>query len=190
MPGQQRTKGEEKMIRIALALGGALAFGSPASAETSALSDQQIATALKRAECTVELADARKEMTLSPIDSKHRLAELPCWTAAYNTGSIFMAVPEGATEKARLLRFQTSENGKRFTQTYALTNANYEQKTRTLQMYHKSRGAGDCGAAGAWRWSGTEFKMTGFWYKDPCDGQEFGFGAARFDRWRIFPKRG
>jgi hypothetical protein len=176
------------MVRIALVLVGALASAGAASAESVALTDRQIGTALKRAECTVALAEAKKRLSLKPLDGKHRLAELPCWTAAYNMGSIFMAVPEGAPGKAQLVRFQTSE-GKRFTPSYSLSNANYEPKNSTLTMYHKSRGPGDCGSAGEWRWSGTDFRMIGFWYKDPCDGKEFGFGSDNFDRWRIFPKR-
>jgi hypothetical protein len=49
----------------------------------------------------------------------------------------------------------------------------------------KGRGPGDCGSAGEWAWTGREFKMTGYWDKPNCDGEEF----DRDERYRVFPPR-
>jgi hypothetical protein len=175
------------MTRIALVLACAIAAGA-ASAETSGLTDKQIAGALAQAECSVPLDEVKQEMTATALDDGQTLVELPCNRGAYNFLSIFMAVPTGAPEKASLLRFQIWE-GKGFRADYSLTNPDFDAKAKRLTMYHKSRGIGDCGTAGEWQWVGTDFKMTGFWVKNPCDGREFGFGSRNFERWRVFPPR-
>jgi hypothetical protein len=43
-----------------------------------------------------------------------------------------------------------------------------------------------CAHAGEWTWSGTEFKMAGYWDKPDCnDESEFDRG----DRFRVFPPK-
>ena len=176
------------MVRNALGLTWIVAWAGAAVAQAPAIPDRLIESALKQAECNVDLADSNKSATVTKIDAKHTLVELSCLQAAYNFSSILFAVPAGAPDKARLLRFQTWD-GKRFEWTYSLTFATYHEKTKRLTMFHKSRGPSDCGAAGEWQWVGSDFKMINFWYKDPCDGKLFGFGTDDFDKWRIFPKK-
>ena len=39
------------------------------------------------------------------------------------------------------------------------------------------RGVGDCGEIGDWRWTGKNFKLTGYWNKADCDGKVFDIGS-------------
>jgi hypothetical protein len=180
--------GVKNMTRFALALICGISWVGAATAQASAIPDALIEKALKDADCNVEFADAKKNMTAHKIDAKYSLVEVSCFNAAYNFSSILFVVTGGKPDKARLLRFQNWD-GKRFEWTHALTFATWHEKTRRLTMFHKSRGPADCGSAGEWQWAGTDFRMVGFWYKDPCDGKLFGFGTPNFNRWRIFPKR-
>jgi hypothetical protein len=177
------------MNRIALTVTGLVASICAAAAQAPAIPDAMIEKALKDADCNVTPAEAKKNAAAHRLDARFTLVEMSCFNAAYNFSSILFAVPAGAPDKARLLRFRNWD-GKRFEWTHALTFATWHEKTRRLTMFHKSRGPADCGAAGEWRWTGSDFRMIGFWYKDPCDGKLFGFGTPGFNRWRIFPKKG
>ena len=111
------------------------------------------------------------------------IVEVYCWRAAYQAGSIFFAVDPKAPDMARLLEFQEL-GGKRLIKGYSLTSPDYDEKRRTMASFHKGRGVGDCGSLGEWKWSGKEFRLTGFWRKPNCDGQPF----ENSRRWRVFPK--
>ncbi len=62
----------------------------------------------------------------------------------------------------------------------------YKPETKTIVSYRPYSSRGICGAAGEWTWTGSEFRMTGYWDKPDCnDESEF----DRSDRFRIFPPK-
>jgi hypothetical protein len=66
----------------------------------------------------------------------------------------------------------------------------FEEKTKTLSSFHKGRGLGDCGTIGEWAWAATDFKLTGVWVKDDCDGEPFDEADAKDkEKWRIYPPK-
>jgi hypothetical protein len=70
---------------------------------------------------------------------------------------------------------------------YSITSPTYEAKTRTLNSFHKGRGAGDCGSIGEWKWSGWFFRLTHMWVKADCDGEPFEWENRQ--SWQVFPKK-
>jgi hypothetical protein len=68
---------------------------------------------------------------------------------------------------------------------FTLSNPTYDQTKKIVSMAHKGRGAGDCGTAADWRWTGKDFMLKAAWSKQKCDGQPFEEGK----RWQIYPPR-
>jgi hypothetical protein len=64
--------------------------------------------------------------------------------------------------------------------------AEYDPDAKTITSYRRYSASRICGARGEWTWTGSEFKMTGYWDKPDCkDDSEFDRG----DRFRIFPSK-
>ena len=148
-----------------------------------AVPQKLIAKALEQPECTVSPKEAADSVELADLGKGLKLVTISCWRAAYNFGSVLFALNPAAPEKARLLSFQIYSR-KKFVRTYQLSNADYDEKKRMLSSLHKGRGVGDCGSIGAWKWTGTDFKLTGYWFKEDCDGMPFD-GEKK---WRVFPR--
>jgi hypothetical protein len=173
------------VIRTAI-LAGAIAglVCGGARAELPRIPPPVLAAAMKTAECDVPVAEAIDN--LEPHDLGHglMLVEARCWRAVYNFGNVLFVLDPSAPGRARLLHFQLW-NGHAFEQTYSLTLPQFDPETKRLTMRHLGRGLGDCGTIGQWDWTGANFRMTGYWSKDDCDGEDF----EADDRWRIFPAR-
>jgi hypothetical protein len=176
---------------IAALVTGSFALAAPAAHGQTANGQNEpfvppklIAKALQRAECSVPLKEAAASADLAGLGQRLKLVTIPCWRAAYNFGSILFALDPADQDNARQLRFEVW-NAKKFITTYQLSNVNYDEKKRTLGSLHKGRGVGDCGSIGEWKWTGRNFKLTGFWHKDECDGTLF----ENDKRWRVFPRR-
>ncbi len=143
-----------------------------------------LAAALKTADCDVPLAEAADNLATYDLGRGRQLIEVRCWNAVYNFASILFLFDPSTPAKPRLLQFRVW-NGKAFEPSYALTLVQFDPDSLTLSMRHLARGLGDCGTLGQWSWTGREFRMTGFWQKDECDGADFDIE----DRWRVFPPR-
>lgn len=140
-----------------------------------------VQTAFKTAECALD----PKNEPRTNVDDLHgllKLVEIPCWAAAYQSGSIFFAVNPAVPDKARLLRFQTW-TPKGLVWVYSLTEPDFEPKTLKLLSFHKGRGVGDCGGIGEWKWTNGNFKLAGYWFKENCDGEPFDDRK----KWRVYP---
>jgi hypothetical protein len=171
------------MRGIILAVGFAT-LASTAAAQTGDLPRAAVTAGLQQADCEMAIEDSLKEITSYALGHGLRLIQVPCWAAAYNFGSVLFVVDAKAPEKARLLNIPTWSQGKP-SETYDLTLPAFDEKTKVLRSYHKGRGVGDCGEAGQWRWTGTTFKLTGYWDKEDCDGKVF----KRTAQWRVYPPR-
>jgi uncharacterized protein DUF1176 len=150
-----------------------------------AVPQKLIARALEVPECSVSPKEAADSVELADLGRRLKLVTISCWRAAYNFGSVLFALDPAAPDNARLLSFQIYSE-KKFVQTYQLSNVDYNEKTRTLSSLHKGRGVGDCGSIGEWKWTGTNFKLTGYWLKENCDGEPFDNDGKK---WRVFPRR-
>ncbi|HTS39981.1 MAG TPA: DUF1176 domain-containing protein [Xanthobacteraceae bacterium] len=144
-----------------------------------------IVEGLKKAECDVPLDDAVASADVASLGGRLKLVTISCWRAAYNFGSILFALDPAAPGKARQLRFQIYAQ-KKFMQSYQLSNADYDERTRMLGSFHKGSGVGDCGSIGEWKWTGANFKLTGWWFKEDCDGEPF---DSDDKTWRVYPPK-
>jgi hypothetical protein len=170
------------MTRGAFLVAALLLCGSAAMAQDNLLSRAAIEDGFKKADCTVELEDAAKDPQSFDLGEGKTLFLVSCWRAAYQSGSI--AFVSDRASPAKLLTFQ-SWDGKRFVPLQSLSETDFDPEKKTLSSYHKGRGLGDCGSMGEWAWTGSEFKLAKYFYKEKCDGRDFSGGR----RWQIFPRR-
>jgi len=170
---------------VALLLGaGADAWAAPAP-----LPRPVITAGMKKADCGLPLKDALEGINVSELDGRLKLVEVPCWRAAYQEGSIMFLLDPAAAAKAKLLSFQ-HWNGKTIGPTLSLTMPSFEEATKTLSSFHKGRGTGDCGTIGEWVWAAPDFKLTGVWVKNDCDGEPFDEAEGKDkEKWRIYPPK-
>jgi hypothetical protein len=153
-----------------------------AQAADAVLPRAAIEDGFKKAECSVPIEDAAKEPDSYDLGGGQKLFVVSCWRAAYQSGSLVF-VMDGSGQ-ARLLTFQ-HWNGKKFTPDFSLSEADFDPNGKAISMFYKGRGIGDCGAMATWNWTGSEFKLKDYYFKEKCDGRSF----AGERRWRIFPRR-
>jgi hypothetical protein len=170
------------MIRTVFAiLAVALIAMCARAADPVSIPFQIVESAFKTAECSIDLKDEPRD-DVEDLAGLLKLVEIPCWRAAYQSGSIFFAVNPAAPEKARLLRFQIW-TPKGLTWTYSLTEPDFDPKTRKLSSFHKGRGVGDCGGIGIWKWVNGDFRLASYLFKEQCDGKPFDDSKS----WRVYP---
>src|SRR5262245_584075 len=174
------------MSRIAFAVLAVVLFAYTArAADPIKIPFKVIQAAFKQAECTTELQDEDRS-EVQELGGGLKLVEIYCWRAAYQAGSIFLAVDPKAPDKARLLRFHLwSDETKRLVVGSTLSNPNLDEEKKMMSAGHKGRGVGDCGTAGEWKWTGRDFMLMRFWSKPDCDGQPFDDDR----RWQVYPPR-
>jgi hypothetical protein len=163
-----------------------IAFGLPVlvSAQTTdgALPRAAIEDGLKKAECSVPIEDTAKAPDSFDLGAGQKLFIVSCWQAAYQSGSIVYVMDSAGA--ARLMTFQ-DWNGKKFAPAMSLSEVDFDPNGKTISMFYKGRGVGDCGSMATWNWTGSEFKLKEYYFKEKCDGRSF----AGKRRWRIFPRR-
>ena len=174
------------MIRLAF---GCLAAASVAAqawaADPIKIPFPVVQAAFKKAECSIELQDEERT-EVEELGGGLKLVEIYCWRAAYQAGSIFLAVDPKAPERARLLRFhEWSSDKSRLVTVYALSNPSFDAASKRMHMGHKGRGMGDCGVVGQWKWTGQDFMLMRYWNKPDCDGQPFDDDR----KWQVYPPR-
>jgi hypothetical protein len=137
----------------------------------------------KRAQCNQEIGQALNNVQYHDLGAGYSLGRVLCWMGPYQQSEILFLVAPKTGGRPQLLTFQEWRDGQ-FVPADVLVMADYAESTRMLTSFNKFRGPGDCGALGNWLWSGTEFRMTDYWYKPKCDGIEFDTSG---DSYRIFP---
>lgn len=163
----------------------AAAAMQPASSSPE-LPPQIISDAMDEADCLLSMAEMQEvSEPAKTLDENHMILEVPCWRAAYQTGSIFLVYEAGAPESARLLHFAVPE-GDGFARTASLTFPDYDPEGARITSLHRARGPGDCGSAGSWLWSGDAFVLDAYWRKDDCDGRLFD-PLGEPETWRVYP---
>src|SRR5450755_1218645 len=101
------------MIRVVLAVIVAASRCTPAcAAGPIKIPFPVVHSAFKKAECTIELQDEERT-EVEDLGGGLKIVEIYCWRAAYQAGSIFLAVDPKAPAKARLLRFNEWDSEKK-----------------------------------------------------------------------------
>ncbi len=167
-------------ILVAAIMLGVLAV--PAIADAAGLPRDAIEKLFETTDCPLPIEEAVGSQQSFDLGDGKTLYLVNCWRAAYQNGRIALVTENAGA--ARLLTFK-SWNGKRFISLESPTEPEFDPASKTLSSYHKGRGLGDCGSLAEWRWNGSEFKLTKYFYKEKCDGRDFSGGR----RWQIFPRR-
>ena len=131
------------MMRIAFALLAAISICASARADDPIkIPFSVVQAAFKKAKCTIELQDEERT-EVEDLGGGLKIVEIYCRRAAYQAGSIFLAVDRKAPAKARLLLFNEWDS----------------EKKRLITVY--------------WKWTGRDFMLTRFFSKPNCNGQPF-----------------
>lgn len=93
---------------------------------------------------------------------------LPCTAGAYNFS--YTAWSQSGNYFSQLLFAEYSDFAG-WTGTATLVNPDYNAETGILTAFQKGRGIGDCGSFGRWQWTGYNFRMLEYAYKDACDAE-------------------
>ena len=139
----------------------------------------------KRAECNQPIDMALNNARYQELGGGYSLGMVLCWLGPNSESLILFLVAPKTGGRPQLLRFE-SWREKKFVPADVVSMADFDPKTRTITSYQRYGSSGICAQGGEWSWSGTEFKMTGYWDKPDCnDESEF----DRSDRFRIFPPK-
>ncbi|MBV9348624.1 MAG: DUF1176 domain-containing protein [Pseudolabrys sp.] len=151
------------------ALAAVLLLTASAQAQDVTLSRDTVEEAFKKAECRTEVGEALANAEPFDLEKGYRLYALTCWQSDYQSGSVLF-LRDGAG-RARPLTFQ-HWTGKKFEPSLVLAEVDFVPQSGTLTSFNKGNAQAECGQIGTWHWTGSEFKMTGYWYKERCDGYQ------------------
>jgi hypothetical protein len=172
------------LVRSLVLLAAILSAGA-AHAEAIATARVLFAEVWKRAECNQGMDMALNNSRYHELGGGYALGMVLCWLGPSSEYQLFFLVAPKTSGKPQLLRFQTWIGGK-FQPVDRLAMGAYDEAAKKIISYERYSGSGICGHAGEWTWTGSEFRMTGYWDKPDCnDESEFDRG----DRFRIFPPK-
>jgi len=141
--------------------------------------------AWQRAECNQPIDMALNNARYHELGGGYSLGMVLCWLGPNSEALILFLVAPKTGGRPQLLRFEEWRD-KKFVPADAVPMADYDPAARRITSYRRYSSSGICAQAGEWSWSGTEFKMTGYWDKPDCSNKsEFDRG----DRFRIFPPK-
>lgn len=112
------------------------------------------------------LASGRDSIVAS-LGNEQSIAVLPCWDGAYDFGS---SVYLFGDQDYRQIFFAEYSDADAWYVSKHLVNVNLDLETGTLSSFSRGRGLGDCGSAGTWQWTRSEFRLETYRYKEDCDG--------------------
>jgi hypothetical protein len=169
------------LVLLMAVLGGTAA----ARAEAIATARLMFADAWKRSECNQIIDVALNNARYHELGGGYALGMVLCWLGPYSETQILFLVAPKTSGRPQLLRFE-EWRGQKFELSDVLSIPQYNSDTRKIVSYRPYSRRGVCGAAGEWTWTGSAFRMTGYWDKPDCnDESEFDRG----DRFRVFPPK-
>ena len=175
------------MFRLVLTLFVFVVFaGRPAAADLP-LPRSIVEAGLKDPECTLSFEEATEDLE-EPDDlgEGKKLLEVPCWRAAYQTGSIFFVFDPANPDQAKQIEFRHWK-GATFEERRQISSPSFDPEKKRITSFHKGRGLGDCGSSGAWVWNGSDFELEAYWLKNDCNGKRFN-PEGEPTKWKVFPK--
>ena len=147
---------------------GSISTGA-ASPDLPALPRAVIEAGLAKAGCTVPRNEAQVvgNEWLGPA---LQIVEVRCWRSGDQAGSILFAIPV-PSGPPQLIMMEDWRNG-RVVPGYSVASPTYDPATRTLGSAQPASGAGDCGPAKEWKWTGWFFRLTYVKGKGVCDAPD------------------
>ena len=109
------------------------------------------------------------------VDEKTQLILVPCISGAYQTSSVgYLVTNEDQIKSVVVLAFD--ELSQTVQPTFDMTNASFDEETKSLTTFAKGRGLGDCGQSSVTlikkdKWSGIQVITTEVRAKINCDGE-------------------
>ena len=126
---------------------------------------------LKEEECVPE---EESFDAVDRISQTEALVRIGCWKGAYNYSSLIFRTPISAPEKLKRLALPLpnafDKKAGKGNIVDVFTNADFDSKDRTLSMYAKGRGLGDCGESASWQFDGKQFNLVSWHYMGTCAG--------------------
>jgi len=104
------------------------------------------------------------------LDEDTELFAIMCEPSAYNFPYAVYIVRDGSYDDAERVYFADYALETGWYGAPVLYNPDFDQKTGLLSSFSKSRGPGDCGSRGVYKWDGNQLVLQEFRYKDECDG--------------------
>lgn len=112
-------------------------------------------------------ASCDTEPTFDPKPEAHKLDDrttlfiIPCWLAAYNSGSLVMVAARPDASDLKPARFDFLESAAETTKPGdPVDGAYWDEETGRLATYFKGRGLGDCGVGQTYAWDGAMFRLV------------------------------
>lgn len=105
------------------------------------------------------------EVLQAELDGAH-VYFLPCTAGAYNFGYTAWSQRNGFFSPILFAEYSDYVG---WTGTEFIVNPDLDPVSGILTAFSKGRGIGDCGSFGRWQWTGYEFRMLEYAYKDECD---------------------
>lgn len=98
------------------------------------------------------------------------LLQLTCYGGAYNFGSSWFLLAQGASPEMIAFPVPADDGSGRMSTTGDLVNAGFDPATGKLGMFSKGRGIGDCGSSGEWAFDGQGFRLLEYRLMGDCQG--------------------
>ena len=132
----------------------------------------------KQAECNQPIDMALNNARYHELGGGYSLGMVLCWLGPHAESLILFLVAPRTGGKPQLLRFQEWGDKKFVPADVALDGRLQCRDEDDRQLSALQLRAASARTAGEWTWTGTEFKMTGYWDKPDCDDER----VRRFDR--------
>jgi Protein of unknown function (DUF1176) len=121
-----------------------------------------------------DLGRASPSTRIIRLSARTLLFQIQCWRSASQTGAMFYLGTDAQPAEARRLSFETidPDTGRTGMPIQALTSPSglEEMSLSSLSAIHNDRGAGDCGTAATWFWTGRDFKLGRYTTMPICRG--------------------
>lgn len=98
------------------------------------------------------------------------LVQLHCYAGAYNFGSSWFSVRDGAAPTPINFPTPSDDGSGRMDSVADLVNAGFDPASGYLTSFSKGRGIGDCGSDARWNWDGQRFQLASYALMGNCRG--------------------
>ena len=113
-----------------------------------------------KSDCSADLPLNDHPVESRPLDARTTLFLVPCWIAAYNSGSlVLVARKPDASDLQPALFDHKGAPAERRGALVPPEGAYWDEEAGRLASAFKGRGLGDCGVVQDWAWDGTKFRL-------------------------------
>lgn len=154
---------------------------APSNAAPKTLANAEIARIQKLSEyCSAE-DNPDWVTTYYRLDAGHTVALVPCGMGAYQGNSLVVIVEEkGKWSPAVIEAYEKPYPESTPTDSFNLTEADFDQDNRLLLTMARGRGLNDCGMGASWAWDGKMFRLARYEALNVCQGAPPGTWLPRW----------